>query len=354
MLRVRPSLLSAAPLPLPLPLPLRLERGYTTAMAQSSAVHAWAESVRSNVHVQHDRVDVNRVRQLALCLPAAVEAVPGYPSQLVPKGDAASVREGDKLVPGGELVLFNPLLHEGVLAADGTERTFGPPGGLDQRMWASGTLEWHAGPILRVGDPVSCHVSVDKVEPKTGAKTGPMVLVWRRLVYSNPHGTVTTERRCHVYRAPVQRAYSPPPSATEPTQQRQPQPQPHPHPHPQSEPEYSFGWDYNAHRATLFRYSAATFNAHRIHLDPEYCRQKEGHPDCLVHGPLTATLLMNLADRASDKRLRSFEYRATAPLVVEQTVRLRGQWRDRRQGKVDLWALDERGTVCMKASALVE
>lgn len=124
-------------------------------------------------------------------------------------------------------------------------------------------------------------------------------------------------------------------------------------------------------RPTLFRYSALTFNAHRIHLDPEYCREEEGHPDCLVHGPLTATLLMDLlvkrgipstlsgnnSEAGGVPGIKHFEYRATAPLVVCRTISLNGRWEGERTGdgerKATLWATDENGRVGMKAEAVV-
>lgn len=73
--------------------------------------------------------------------------------------------------------------------------------------------------------------------------------------------------------------------------------------------------------------------------------------DCLVHGPLTATLLMNLAAASAGSKLRSFEYRATAPITVEQKIRLRGKWIDNDRKAAQLWALNEAGTICMTAKA---
>lgn len=76
--------------------------------------------------------------------------------------------------------------------------------------------------------------------------------------------------------------------------------------------------------------------------------------DCLVHGPLTATLLLNLmASAAAEKsgQVKKFEYRATSPLTVEQKIRLRGAWEDVDKTKASLWALNEAGTVCMTAKA---
>jgi 3-methylfumaryl-CoA hydratase len=74
----------------------------------------------------------------------------------------------------------------------------------------------------------------------------------------------------------------------------------------------------------LFRYSAATYNGHRIHYDQAYVREEEGYPDLLVHGPFTAAKLNDLATRTAGVRLTTFSFRALAPLFVNQPVRLRG------------------------------
>jgi 3-methylfumaryl-CoA hydratase len=73
---------------------------------------------------------------------------------------------------------------------------------------------------------------------------------------------------------------------------------------------------------TLFRYSALTFNGHRIHYDVDYCREVEGYPALVIHGPLNATLLAGLAQRVSGLPLRRFEYRGLRPALLGQTLRL--------------------------------
>jgi 3-methylfumaryl-CoA hydratase len=73
----------------------------------------------------------------------------------------------------------------------------------------------------------------------------------------------------------------------------------------------------------LFRYSAATYNSHRIHYDQRYVRDDEGYPDLVVHGPFTAAKLCDLATRLAGAPLKTFSFRALAPLFVNQPVRLR-------------------------------
>lgn len=153
----------------------------------------------------HDTADLNKARQLLLVLPNIAHAASPVTAsrdllQKHTSEDALSLKAGSSMPLGSELVLFNPLLTETTLGSDGTERTFGPPGGLDQRMWASGSFELEQGKLLKVGQDVECEVVVESVVPKQGAKTGMMVLVTRKLVYKSEEGTVLTERRTHVYR----------------------------------------------------------------------------------------------------------------------------------------------------------
>jgi 3-methylfumaryl-CoA hydratase len=99
----------------------------------------------------------------------------------------------------------------------------------------------------------------------------------------------------------------------------------------------------------LFRFSALTFNSHRIHYDQRYATEQEAYPGLVVQGPLTATLLLDLLERQlPGVQLEQFEFRALRPLFVGNTVQLQG----RRQGlAVDLWALDGEGALAMTATA---
>ena len=74
----------------------------------------------------------------------------------------------------------------------------------------------------------------------------------------------------------------------------------------------------------LFRYSALTWNSHRIHYDADYAREAEGYPDLVIHGPLTATLLLDLARRETEREIAAFEFQAKAPLFLGDTISLDG------------------------------
>ena len=104
----------------------------------------------------------------------------------------------------------------------------------------------------------------------------------------------------------------------------------------------------------LFRFSALTFNAHRIHLDRQYCREVEGHRDLLVHGPLSLTLILELLNRhlqaSGEKReIQDISYRNVAPLYAteEMTICLR----DKQDGNFDVWVENQEGGLSVKGTA---
>ncbi len=100
----------------------------------------------------------------------------------------------------------------------------------------------------------------------------------------------------------------------------------------------------------LFRYSALTFNGHRIHYDRTYAREQEGYPDLVVHGPLTATLLQQLAlDHGAGRALARFDFRGVTPLFVGRAFQLEG--RQAEDGTLALWARGPEGELAMSATA---
>lgn len=106
----------------------------------------------------------------------------------------------------------------------------------------------------------------------------------------------------------------------------------------------------------LFRYSAMTWNAHKIHYDRDWTRDVEGHPDLVVHGPMTAQLLVEVAGYAARDVagvLSKFEYRATHPMYVNKPITLNVAWEEPRGSKLVAWA-EQDGVVGMKGTATVE
>jgi 3-methylfumaryl-CoA hydratase len=98
----------------------------------------------------------------------------------------------------------------------------------------------------------------------------------------------------------------------------------------------------------LFRYSALTFNSHRIHYDRAWAMEVEGYPGLVVHGPLTTTLLIDFArDRNPGRRIVGYTTQARAPLFDDAPFELRG--RPAGEKRCELWAVTPGGTVAMSA-----
>jgi len=111
-------------------------------------------------------------------------------------------------------------------------------------------------------------------------------------------------------------------------------------------PPPDFRFRFTPTPTTLFRFSALTFNGHHIHLDQNYARL-EGYPERLVHGPLTALMLLEtLAHYHPEAQMRSFEYRALNPVVVNRELTFYGAWTGTKE--IVLWVQDETGVVGMK------
>jgi 3-methylfumaryl-CoA hydratase len=213
------------------------------------------------------------------------------------------------------------------LGPDGHVRRGGllPPVPLPRRMWAGSRFEFHHP--LRVGDQMTRETRVMDIKEKSG-RSGPLVFVVVRHEISNAAGLAIAEEHDIVYRdhgpgAPVRAA--PAEAAWERTIQ----------------PD----------DVLLFRYSALTFNAHRIHYDRRYATEVEGYPGLVVHGPLIATLLMDLLRRnQSGANVTRFSFRAVSPLFDTAPFAVCGK----PEGNiVQLWAKDAAGNLAMSAEALV-
>jgi 3-methylfumaryl-CoA hydratase len=121
-------------------------------------------------------------------------------------------------------------------------------------------------------------------------------------------------------------------------------------PAPAATPKAQHSESHLADPVLLFRYSALTFNGHRIHYDQAYARAEEGYPDLVVHGPLTATLLQQLAVAQGQGRLLAgFDFRGVSPLFAGRAFRLEG--RQESDGSLALWARGPDGELAMSATA---
>lgn len=247
---------------------------------------------------------------------------------------AIEVQDGTPLPPLWHWLYFLPLHRQSDIGADGHARRGGflPPVPLPRRMWAGSQFEFRAP--VRVGDAVERRSCIDDVTLKQG-RTGPLVFV-----------KVRHEVRCNAAAEPaivefhdiVYREARRPGDV-------EPPPQP-------AETGAPWQREIVPDDVLLFRYSALTFNGHRIHYDRRYVTEVEGYPGLIVHGPLIATLLMDLLRRHQpDAQVTCFRFKAVRPTFDLHPLRVNG----RRDGsQVRLWAQDHEGWLTMDATATLK
>ena len=245
--------------------------------------------------------------------------------------DDPAPAEGDTLPPLWHWLYFLPTARQSGLGPDGHPARGGflPPVPLPRRMWAGGRLEF-LRPI-HLGEKIQRISTIKDVTLKTG-RTGPMIFVLVRHEVHGENGLAITEEHDIVYRD------APAPTETPPA--------------PRAAPEAAI-WDreITPDDVLLFRYSALTFNGHRIHYDRRYVTETEGYPGLIVHGPLIATLLVDLVRRNVETPVKSFTFRAVKPVFDIGSFRVRGV--PSKNGKVALWAQDSEGWTTMEAEALL-
>jgi 3-methylfumaryl-CoA hydratase len=261
---------------------------------------------------------------LALTPVAALHAMLDYPVETIPSGTA--------LPPLWHWLYFLPMHRQSELGPDGHAERGGflPPVPLPRRMWAGGRFDFRSP--LRVGDEVVRTSTIENVVPKEG-RTGPLVFVTvRHEVRSNGAADpALVEHHDIVYRAEKQPGeVEPPPTAA----------------------ASSAAWQRTVvpDDVLLFRYSALTFNGHRIHYDRRYVTEVEGYPGLIVHGPLLATLLLDLLRRnAPDADVATFRFRAVRPTFDLHPFQVNGE--PGADGTVALWSQDHEGWLTMDAVA---
>ena len=259
-------------------------------------------------------------------------------SATLDRDDPAPV-PGTALPPLWHWLYFTPLARHSELGADGHARRGGflPAVPLPRRMWAGGRLDFLQP--LRVGETVTRVSSIKDVSIKQG-RSGALVFVCVKHDFQTAHGLALSEEHDIVYRdAPATVGASDSAGA----------PAPEPTPAPL---DAQFSREIVPDPVLLFRYSALTFNGHRIHYDRSYVTGVEGYPGLIVHGPLIATLLLDLLRRnLPQARVKRFSFKAVRPVFDIHPFTVCG----RSEGKtVTLWACDHEGWLTMQATAEIE
>jgi 3-methylfumaryl-CoA hydratase len=263
--------------------------------------------------IAHDTVDPARVANLAATL------------------DRPAPARGAALPEAWHWILFNSFVPRPEVGPDGHAERGGflPPVTLPRRMWAGSRLEFVAD--LLVGAAARRDSEILDVKPKRG-RSGDLVFVTVRHRIFGDERLAIVEEHDIVYRdLPNPGEASPPVPAPVPATWRDtvtPDP------------------------VLLFRYSALTLNGHRIHYDHPYVTQVEGYPGLIVHGPLIATLLLDLARRMAPARaIDAFAFRAASPLFADAPFTVNGT---PSGDTAALWATSPTGALAMQATVTFE
>ena len=235
---------------------------------------------------------------------------------------------GQELPAPWHWLYFLPTPAASEIDLDGHARRGGflPPVLLPRRMWAGSRIQYHSP--LRVGDEVRRLSRIETISPKQGA-SGALVFVTVSHRIFRDSVLLLEEQQDLVYREPATGdavgATKPAPARAQFSSQLQPDP------------------------VLLFRYSALTFNSHRIHYDLDYATAQEGYRGLVVQGPLMATLLLDLLYREiPGVTIDRFQFRGIRPLIAGDPIRIEGC---REGDEVALWALGADGGLSMQARA---
>lgn len=236
---------------------------------------------------------------------------------------------GSAIPPLWHWTTFTPLAAQSELGHDGHPKLGGfmPPVPLPRRMWAGGRLHWHGQ--LQLGDMVEKTTTIQSIKHKAG-RSGDLVFALLVHEYRQQGALVLREEQDVVYRAPAKPG----------------DPVPAPTPAP-TDPAWSK--TVTPSSTMLFRYSALTFNSHRIHYDRPYAMQEEGYGGLVVHGPLLATFLGELLrENMPQANIASFSFRAVRPTLDTHPFMVCGKLAEDGQSAT-MWSQDHEGWLTMQA-----
>ncbi len=237
-------------------------------------------------------------------------------------------RAGDPLPPLWHWLYFLPLHRWSEIGPDGHAERGGflPPVPLPRRMWAGGRFTFRQP--VRVGEAIRRTSTIADVSHKSG-RSGDLVFVLVRHEIAGDNGLALTEEHDIVYRDAARPGDPPTPPQPAPT-------------------DAVWRREIVPDEVLLFRYSALTFNGHRIHYDRRYVTEVEGYPGLIVHGPLIATLLVDLLRRNVAAPMTAFRFRAMRPLFDIAPFAVCGS---PAPDAASVWARDAEGFLAMDAAA---
>ena len=239
-------------------------------------------------------------------------------------------KRGAILPPTAHWNYFVPRVPQSKIDSDGHPQRgdFLPPIPLPRRMWAGSRIKYY-NPMI-IGEKIKKTSSVQDVKVKDG-KSGPLAFVTVKHVYANASGVALEEEQELVYRD------NPPTATGVPERKLSPS---------------GAVWSKEIYPDTslLFRYSAVTFNAHKIHYDYPYATEIEGYPALIVHGQLIATFLLDNWQRNNpNDTVTQFSFKAMSPLFCGETFKVEGKPTG-TDNNGELWACTTNGGLTMQAS----
>ncbi|TKA95587.1 acyl-CoA dehydrogenase [Cereibacter changlensis] len=217
---------------------------------------------------------------------------------------------------------FGPTMKQSQMGEDGHPARGGflPPVDLPRRMWAASDIEFHAP--IRLGAALTKTSKIADISMKTGA-SGALVFVKVENRYESKGTLLLEETQTLVYRD------QPPKDAPAPAGKPAPK-------------DAAWSVRHQPDEVMLFRYSAVTFNAHRIHYDQPYATAVEGYPGVIVQGQLLATLMLEACRSKATRPIRRFGFRGVQPVFAGEIVFAEGR---QTQDGFDLWIRDEAGVL---------
>ncbi len=245
--------------------------------------------------------------------------------------DDPPLKAGDEVPPCWHWLYFLPTPRQSHIGLDGHPRRGGflPPVPLARRMWAGSRLRWHQA--LRVGHSYTRTSRITAIDSKMG-QSGPLVFVRVHHEISGEDGIAVVEDQDIVYRDHPRAGEAPPAPVAAPS-------------------TCDWSRDLQVEPTLLFRYSALTLNGHRIHYDRPYATGEEGYPGLVVHGPLLATLLLELLRvHRPEALVREFTFRLAKPTFDITPFTLCGAMVE-AQKAVNLWVRHGDGALAMNAVA---
>lgn len=240
--------------------------------------------------------------------------------------------DGDPLPHLWHWLYFLERPRTGELGTDGHTKRGGflPPVHLPRRMWGGSRLRFHRP--LRIGESATRISRIKNIVEKQGRNGALVIVTIEHTIEGNDGGAITEEQDV-VYRENAR------PGGDGGSKQSV------------EVPEAQWSRSLIPDPVLLFRYSALTFNSHRIHYDQPYATKEEGYPALIVHGPLVATLLLEeFAVQAPSPKISTLTIRAMRPLFQGTSVQLQGRLLEEDR-MVGLWALDESGAMAIQVNA---